>query len=70
MFKEDDATVEDVAKFLQKFLQIVRITSDEQYRLDVELKLKREMPAGWTFQNGSVYARLEEADIKWTPYEK
>lgn len=56
-------SVESVTNFIAKFLQVVRISSEEQVFLDKDLGLKTKMPAGWTFEYGDVYARLKAANI-------
>lgn len=70
MFERDssDEALHSVARFIGKFLKVVLITQEEQRRLDYELGLKQRMPDGWTFETGSVFARLEAACIRpeWT----
>jgi hypothetical protein len=68
MILHDYASIDQVATFLRKFLHIVRITREEQQRLDAEFK--ERMPTGWTFQNGDPYDRLKALNIKWIPYER
>jgi len=42
-------------------------TKDEQRRVDVEKKLKKTMPEGWSFEEGDVFARLKVAGIEILP---
>jgi hypothetical protein len=60
----DRKTVEDVAEMLQKFLRIAHIHPEEARHLDHALKLKKVMPVGWSFDSGSVMARLEAGGIE------
>lgn len=53
MFNEDD-----VAKMLEQFLRIADITPAEAKHIDHTLKLKTSMPPDWSFETGSVMARL------------
>jgi hypothetical protein len=67
---EHGACVEDVGRFIRKYLKIVLLTKEEQDRLDkwANLKLRQSMPTGWTFRDGSVFARLEFARIEFDLY--
>lgn len=63
---EEDSSIEAVAKFIRKHLQIVYISKEEQQKLDRgnQLNLRQRMPDGWSFDNGDLYARLNAAGIK------
>ena len=65
MFKKGKS-IDAVAKFIEKHLKIVRISKQEQQKLDKKsgLNLKQRMPEGWSFRNGDIYARLRAAGIK------
>jgi hypothetical protein len=65
MFSRGES-IEDVAKFLQENLKIVRITRDERHLLDSnsQLNLRQRMPDGWSFSNGDPLARLKQANIE------
>jgi len=54
-------SIEAVAEFIRKFLQIVLISNAEQGKLD--LNFKQKMPDGWSFESGDVFQRLRSADI-------
>lgn len=56
--------VRDVAKMIEKNLVIIRISKEEQKKLDVELKLKTKMPDGWEFGDNP-FKRLDIAGIKY-----
>ena len=60
------ATIDEVATFIRKNLKIVYISREEQRRLDSgnELNLRQRMPAGWTFETGDTYERLNVAGVK------
>lgn len=60
------SSIEAVANFIRKHLQIVYISREEQERLDSgkELNLRQRMPDGWSFESGDLYARLNTAGIK------
>lgn len=66
MFKAG-ASVEEVAKFLERYIKIVLIAKDEKEQLDHKLGLKTEMPNGWWFDDpaADVFARLRKAEIEW-----
>jgi hypothetical protein len=59
-------SIEDVAKFLQENLKIVRIARDERHLLDSSsrLNLRQRMPDGWSFSSGDPMARLKQASIE------
>ena len=59
-------SIETVATFIRKYLRIVRVSNEEQQRLDRqnELNLKQRMPDGWSFDSGNMYARLDAAGIR------
>jgi len=68
---ENGESIDSVARFIRKYLKIVLISKeDEQPRLDKELGLKTTMPKGWSFEDGSPFARLEFAQIEYTLYSK
>ena len=56
------AATEEVARVLQRYLQVVEITKEEAAKLDNELGLKSTMPPGWEFGD-SPFVRLEAAGI-------
>ena len=60
------SSIEAVATFIRRHLQIVHISREEQQRLDSgkELNLRQRMPDGWSFESGKLYARLEAAKIE------
>ena len=60
-----EESLSNIALFIRRFLKIVKITKDEQVRLDVDLGLKQKMPDGWTFDTGDVFARLDVASINY-----
>lgn len=60
-----EESLSNIALFIRRFLKIVKITKDEQVRLDVDLGLKQKMPDGWTFDTGDVFARLDVAGINY-----
>ena len=66
MFAEGSG-VEVVAPFIRKHLKIVYISREEQQKLDSgnQLNLRQSMPAGWSFEDGDIYARLNAANIKF-----
>lgn len=61
---ENGATNEEVAAFIRKHLKIVRISKEEQRRLDksVHFNLRQKMPIGWGIGD-DVYDRLKAAGI-------
>jgi len=64
---EEGKNIEEVAEFLRRHVKIVRITREEQQRLDHELGLKTRMPDGWLFDdvNADIYHRLGVCGIDW-----
>lgn len=64
LIKECKYSDKELAEALQKNWKIARITHEEAYKLDTELKLKTKMPEGWDFMTGDPKARLEQAGIK------
>jgi hypothetical protein len=60
---ENSDSAEDQRRFLDEHLIVVWITIEEQQRVDRELKLRIEMPDGWTWSD-DVYARLIVAGIR------
>lgn len=59
-----DVSIQDVAKMLRKYLIIVHIDRDEAKYIDRDLKLKKAMPVGWTFEDGDPLARVRIARIE------
>jgi hypothetical protein len=57
------ATVDEVARAIDKHLRIVLISTDEAHRLDHELGLKTLMPSGWVFGKDEPMARINAAGI-------
>ena len=68
----DGATVEDVAKFIERHLKIVRISRPERKYLDgsAGMNLKEKMPSGWAFNRDSIYARLDAAGIEYRLFDE
>jgi hypothetical protein len=65
---------EEVADFLRSYLVIVKITKQEQKRLDRSEKngglgLKDSMPKDWQLNTGCIFQRLHDAEIKFDPPE-
>ncbi len=60
------ASVQSVAEFIGKYLKIVWISRAEQQKLDQgrQLNLRQRMPDGWSFESGSIFARLDKAGIE------
>jgi hypothetical protein len=58
---------EEVACELRRFLKIVYVHPDEATLMDKTLGLKTQMPENWTFESGSILARLEKAEITIKP---
>jgi hypothetical protein len=63
MLEEQKQSQAEVARLLAKHWKVALITKEEQRRLDFELGLKSSMPAGWTFEKGDTFARLNVAGI-------
>lgn len=62
--KKDIVEIEkEVAQMLERFLRTAHITREEADYLDHELKLKTTMPEDWSWDTGSVMARLDKAQI-------
>jgi hypothetical protein len=57
-----DASVDEVAKFIETHLKIVLVSKDDQERMD--MLHRQRMPDGWTFEDGDVFARLKLAGIE------
>jgi len=70
MFK-NGKSVDDVAEFIEEHLKIVYISKEEKHKLDSgsELNLRQNMPDGWLFENGDIYARLHAAKIDFKEYQ-
>lgn len=64
-YYDEGRSVDDVAEMLFRLLKVVDITKEEQFKLNQELGLRTKMPVGWDHENGSPYARLDEAGIKF-----
>ncbi|OYW40434.1 MAG: hypothetical protein B7Z35_01205 [Hydrogenophilales bacterium 12-61-10] len=67
-----DATVEQVAQFLRRYVVIVDITKDEQGCLDRSIAnggkgLKNSMPPDWKLDTGCIFQRLHDANIAFEP---
>ena len=62
MIKNDKSNVE-ISMMIKNLLSIVLITPEEASKLNTEMGLIVDMPAGWTI-NDSPLARLEKAGIK------
>ena len=66
------ATHEEAAKDIKRFLVIVHITPEQSANLDRRTAsggrgLRSTMPELWCPETGSIYARLEDAGIEFTP---
>lgn len=66
------ASIDEVARFLRRYVVIVDISVPEQKYLDGSLTsgglgLKNSMPAGWDLQTGCIFQRLHDAAIKFDP---
>ncbi len=59
------ASVDEVAKFIQRYLKIVLIAKSEQALLDkrIHLNLRQSMPDESWLDDGDIYARLKAAGI-------
>ncbi len=66
MFERGDS-IDDVAKFIRKYLKIVLVSKDEQDRLNkkANLNLRQRMPDGWTFEIGCEFERLKIAGVEY-----
>jgi hypothetical protein len=58
------AVEKEVAQMLSRFLRTAHITPAEARYLDHELKLKTTMPNDWSWETGSVMARLIAGGIE------
>jgi hypothetical protein len=60
-------SIETVAAFIRMFLKVVKISKEEQERLDkgINCNLRQKMPDGWSFENGDVFERLKSAEIEF-----
>ena len=69
---ENGKSIDDVAKFIKKYLKIILISTEERDTLDKgsELNLRQRMPEGWSFESGSEFVRLHEAKIKFKLYSE
>jgi hypothetical protein len=69
MFQEGKS-IDEVAKFIRKYLKVILVSKDEQDRLDkgANLNLRQRMPDGWTFETGSEFDRLKVAGIEYALY--
>jgi hypothetical protein len=65
----DGTPVEGIARFVRKHYAVVKISREEQIRLDDELNLKTKMPDGWDWETGCLFERLHAAKIKFNPPE-
>lgn len=65
---EEGASLEEVALFLQNFLKIIWVSSDEAKRIDAPgREQKSQMPQSsvtWWREPESIYLRLENAEIR------
>lgn len=69
----EGGAVEKAVDLFDRFLKIVRISKEEdQPLLDHSDKgdLKTSMPDGWSFEEGSPFARLDAAGIEYRIYDK
>jgi len=72
LFKNDSATIEEVADFLKRYVVIVEISPSQQHCLDASKSkggrgLKHCMPTGWEFESGCIFSRLHDANILFDP---
>ena len=63
LIKNDAHSDGQIAILLAKHWKIVKITKEEQQRVDYELGYKSKMPDGWCFENGDTFERLHRANI-------
>ena len=54
---------ETVFNILDTYLKVVIISKDKANILDHKLKLRTEMPKGWSFENGDAFARLKHSEV-------
>lgn len=66
LFK-NGASIDEVARFIRKYLKIVLISKEERDRLDKNenLNLRQRMPDGWSFDCDSEFARLHTVGISY-----
>ena len=62
LMKMEDASIEEIAEFIDKRIVSVLITKEEAKQLDKKGGLKDKMPADWDGKN--VFARFEAKNIK------
>ena len=63
LIKEGNLSDSEIAMLLQKHWKIATISRIEAKRIDLELGLKSRMPAGWRFEDGDTFVRLQQAEI-------
>lgn len=56
-----------VARWMQPYMAIIEIKRDEAHYLDNIIGWRHCMPPKWEFDRDSIYARLEQAEIGFTP---
>lgn len=61
---EGEAAIQSVAKMLQKYLRVAKISKEEAKKIDFVLGHKTKMPDGWNFETGCVMARLDAAGVQ------
>ena len=64
MIMDEDATLKEVADFIERNMKIAYITPEDADHLDHKLRLKTTMPKGWEWGD-SITARLDYANIEW-----
>lgn len=57
---------EQVARWVEPYVVMVKITPAEASILDHDLPLKTSMPEGWEFGKGCIFQRLHDAEIAFT----
>ena len=58
---EQGKSIDEVARFIETHLKVVKISEEERSLLDFEMGLKTTMPSGW--EPGDVMSRLTAAGI-------
>lgn len=58
-----------IAMLLSKHWKIAYISKSQAAYIDFDLKLKNEMPKGWSFEDGETYERLNLAGIDLLPLD-
>ena len=58
--------LEKVARWVEPYVAVVKITPAEAKRLDQDMRLKTAMPANWEFGSGCIYDRLHEGEITFS----